>query len=842
MMKGSPDKTICLKCGAPLTGDARGGFCPKCLFAQASAGDFDDLSQDSQIDPPGTVATGLPLPRTFGDYELLEEVARGGMGIVFKARQRKLDRLVAVKLILAGKFASREQVLRFRAEVESAARLQHPNIVRIHETGEQEGQPYFSMDYVEGTNLATLVREKPLPAKRAAGYVKVIAEAIHYAHEQGILHRDLKPSNVLIDATDQPRVTDFGLAKRMQKESFLTVTGDVMGSPNFMPPEQAGGKGVKAGRYSDVYSLGGILFYLVTGRPPFVAENVAETLQQVLNTDPVSPRLLNPSVPQDIATICLKCLEKEPAKRYQTAHELVEELKHFLNGEPIHARPVSRVERLWRWGRRRPVAAAALAIAVIAIGLAAMVSFQARHAGEQRRAERRQTALDNALLAARSGNLNEAEKSIALAELAGASASELRLLRGQVAFHRGDYQEALLQLNQAARLSPESVAIHATLSVIHSRLGQWSESERLLQKADKLTARTHEDYLFRGLAETERDPVRALASLDAAVRLRASAMAILVRSQVRVWHAMMTADPVEVERAITELCLAKDMIPDDPSAIASIVSAYLAAANIYGEVGQTNQRSTALTRAQAEADALKRHPRHLEAVLARVFYFDYVGDEEALLAELRRACEESVGPLLNHFYGLALYRRGDFPAALAVMDRGTQTAGGVADHFRSYVLVELPDGPERALEDFHRIWPKLSPSMETFALQTIPRLLGRKAEAIEACRNFRPEFGAFGSWRNGWFQRVLAYNCDLIDSNEFLKDAGASRWNQCEAHFHIGITCLADGDRSAAREHFKKCVAVRIFYSFEYQWGRAFLARLEQNPSWPPWIPIKPEP
>jgi hypothetical protein len=219
-----------------------------------------------------------------------------------------------------------------------------------------------------------------------------------------------------------------------------------------------------------------------------------------------------------------------------------------------------------------------------------------------------------------------------------------------------------------------------------------------------------------------------------------------------------------------------------------------------------------------------------------------VGDDEALLTELRRACRESVGPLLNHFHGLALYRRGDFSAALAAMDGGKQTGGGVADHFRGYVLVELPDGPERALEDFRRIWPKRSPSMETFALQTIPRLLGRKAEAIEACQNLRPEFGAFGSWRNGWFQRLLDYNCDLIDLNELLNDAGASRWNQSEAHFYIGMTSLADGNRTAALDHFQRCVATRVFYSFEYQWSRVFLARLQKDPNWPPWIPVKPKP
>jgi serine/threonine protein kinase len=350
------------------------------------------------------------LPRTFGDYELLEEIARGGMGIVFKARQRRLDRIVVVKLILAGEFANKEQALRFRVEAETAARLQHPNIVRIHETGEQDGQPYFSMDYVEGGNLAALVREKPIPAKCAARYVKTIAEAIQYAHEQGILHRDLKPSNVLIDQAGQPHVTDFGLAKRMQQESFLTVTGDVMGSPNFMPPEQAGygsrseqaqpepreGRNrtlggtqplvtsatkTRAGRYSDVYGLGAILFYLVTGRPPFVAGNVVETLHHVLNTEPVSPRLLNPSVPQDIATICLKCLEKEPAKRFQTAQQLADELSRFLNDEPIHARPTSRLEQVWRWCRRKPALASVLAGLCLVFTIAfASVTWQWRRA------------------------------------------------------------------------------------------------------------------------------------------------------------------------------------------------------------------------------------------------------------------------------------------------------------------------------------------------------------------------------------------------------------------------------------------------------------------------------
>ena len=307
--------------------------------------------------------------RRFGDYELLDEIARGGMGIVYRARQVSLNRIVAVKVLLFGQFSSEEFVERFRCEAEAAAALQHPNIVAIHEVGEHNGQRYFSMAHIEGKNLAELARDKPLPAKSAATCLRIIAEAIHYAHQRGVLHRDLKPSNVVVDSDGQPHVTDFGLAKRLGDESELTVTGQMLGSPNYMSPEQADRKRGEVTFVSDVYSLGAVLYHLLTGRAPFVGETLEDTLLQLLNAEPVSPRLLNASVPQDIATICLKCLEKQPAKRYQTARELAQELDRFLADEPIDARPVSRIEMLWRWWRRKP-AMAALGVAVIVLLLA----------------------------------------------------------------------------------------------------------------------------------------------------------------------------------------------------------------------------------------------------------------------------------------------------------------------------------------------------------------------------------------------------------------------------------------------------------------------------------------
>jgi len=306
--------------------------------------------------------------RYFGDYEIIQEIARGGMGVVYKARQVSLDRIVALKMILAGQLASESDVERFSTEARAAANLQHPNIVAIHEIGQYEGQHYFSMDYVEGQSLDQLVRENPLPAARAAAYMKTIAEAIAFAHQQGTLHRDLKPSNILIDRSDQPRVTDFGLAKRIEAtDSALTTTGSLVGTPSYMSPEQAGAEGGKLGPASDVYSLGAVLYELVTGRPPFLAESLVATLNHVLNTEPVSPRLVNPNVPRDLETICLKCLQKDPLRRYASSEELAKDLARFLRGEPIQARPPSVAYRLKKFTQRNRGAVIAAALVAVAL-------------------------------------------------------------------------------------------------------------------------------------------------------------------------------------------------------------------------------------------------------------------------------------------------------------------------------------------------------------------------------------------------------------------------------------------------------------------------------------------
>jgi WD40 repeat protein len=348
-------------------------------FADDLRSYFDDSDVVDRLRGRGARPTAISPPqpgpgptlRYVGDYELLEEVARGGMGVVYRARQLSLQRLVAVKMILPGRLAAPDEVERFRAEAAAAANLDHANIVPIYEVGEHEGQHYFSMKLVEGGSLTQHLPRLTGQPRAAARLLACVARAVHYAHQRGLLHRDLKPANVLVDPQGEPHVTDFGLAKRLTGDASLTQPGMIVGTPNYMAPEQANSRGGLT-TAADVYSLGAILYELLTGRPPFHEATPLATLVKVLDHDPPSPRAVNPRTDRDLETICLKCLQKHPQARYDSAAALADDLERWLRGEPILARPAGVAERALKWARRRP-AQAALAASLALVALAGVV-------------------------------------------------------------------------------------------------------------------------------------------------------------------------------------------------------------------------------------------------------------------------------------------------------------------------------------------------------------------------------------------------------------------------------------------------------------------------------------
>jgi TolB-like protein/Tfp pilus assembly protein PilF/predicted Ser/Thr protein kinase len=353
---------VCTECGASVFADAPEGVCSVCLFRTGLASL--DNKDDEAFEP-------TRMLKDFGDYELLQEIGRGGQGVVYRARQKSLNRLVALKVIGLAHWATEAHVKRFRLEAEAAASLNHPCIVPIYEVGERDGACYFSMGLVEGGQLDAVAKRESIPIRHAAELIAKLARAVSYAHEHGILHRDIKPGNILLDAKGEPHLTDFGLARLVETESTVTRTMEVLGTPSYMAPEQAVGNNAGVTSATDIYGLGAVLYQLLTGHPPFAGGTTYETVRLVLDTEPRQPRLLNPKVDRDLATICLKCLDKDQERRYSSALALADDLERWLKHEPIWARRTGLFTRGRKWVRRNPTTAV-LVIALVAV-MSAMI-------------------------------------------------------------------------------------------------------------------------------------------------------------------------------------------------------------------------------------------------------------------------------------------------------------------------------------------------------------------------------------------------------------------------------------------------------------------------------------
>src|SRR5437667_1002834 len=381
---------ICRKCGAKIFSDAPEGLCAKCVLKtalmmppEAPVAARDDGGPAANVEANAAAAPhskkaarAVELLGELGDYELLEEIGRGGQGVVFRARQKSLNRTVALKVISLGQWASKAHLKRFRRDADAPASLDPPAIVPIYEVDERDGSCSFSMKFVEGGQLDEVTRREPMPIRRAVELIAKVARTVHYAHEHGILHRDIKPGNILLDAKGEPHLTDFGLARLVESESSVTQTLDVLGTPSYMAPEQALGNNAAISSATDIYGLGAVLYQLLTGHPPFAGGTTYETIKLVLDTEPRQPRLLNPKIDRDLSTICLKCLEKDPSRRYASALALAEDLERWLKHEPIRARRTGIFARGRKWVRRNPTIAIMAALVLILSGAVSTVVWR----------------------------------------------------------------------------------------------------------------------------------------------------------------------------------------------------------------------------------------------------------------------------------------------------------------------------------------------------------------------------------------------------------------------------------------------------------------------------------
>ena len=362
---------VCGNCGEKILGDEPKGLCPACVLETG----LGPLADDA-VAGIGDAGHPAGVPIDFGDYELLEELGRGGQGVVYRAHQKSLNRTVALKIIGFGQWATQAHLKRFRREAESAASLDHPCIVPIYEVGEREGSCYFSMKFIDGGQLDEVTKREPISIRDGAELISKLARTVHYAHEHGILHRDIKPGNILIDAPGEPHLTDFGLARLLETKSTVTHTKDVLGTPSYMAPEQARGQNEQLTRATDVYGLGAVFYQLLTGHPPFAGGTTYETVRLVLETEPRQPRLWNRKIDRDLATICLKCLEKDPKHRYSSALALAEDLEHWLKHEPIRARHTGIFTRGKKWLRRNPTTALVFALSLAFVATLAVMIWK----------------------------------------------------------------------------------------------------------------------------------------------------------------------------------------------------------------------------------------------------------------------------------------------------------------------------------------------------------------------------------------------------------------------------------------------------------------------------------
>jgi serine/threonine protein kinase len=839
--------------------------------------------------------------QVLGDFELIRELGRGGMGVVYEARQVSLNRKVALKVLKAGLGLTTQAVNRFRREAAAAAKLHHTNIVPIYATGEDGEYHFYAMELIEGTSLDRIIRaarkerdaasakaelpgstkcgtkcatkadgqettavaDNPSPPSDAsssspklgettttlssgAGYFDQIArmfaevaDGLEHAHRQGVIHRDIKPSNLLVSPQGRLHLTDFGLA-RVLEEPGMTVTGEFMGSPLYMSPEQIAAGRALLDHRTDIYSLGATLYEALTLQPAFQGERRDQVISQILHKEPKPPRALDRKIPPDLETICLKAMDKDPDRRYRTAGAFAEDLRRYVNRFAIEARRANIVQRAVKWARRHPAVAGASGAVLLACLMALFFAYQSRVAARRLLAEEQRSAIEKALTLAMSGDLMHANKAIDEAELLHASPGQVQMLRGQLELHQGNNTNAIEHLEQAVRLLPNNVAPRAMLATAYNWDFQFEKYDQMLVELERLSPVTPEDYLFKGQAEGYYEPQRGLLLLDEAVRLLpTSPIARVVRGEARGGRAVDTAAPADAQAAIDDVQMAKTWLPGNAYPLEISLWVHLISASVFEESGQPDKQRAALEQAALDARGLEQFPSLPSAVVGRFWYLHKTGQSAAALALFRQFNPAVKDNGIADLYAFALLTHGDDEKALEVLDQRRVNRDLWGDYTRALILTQLPNSRGAALEAFQDFTNRFRVGTAAAYAPVIPLLLGAKAQAGAASLELTVQTNRLPRLRREFYARLVQYLGGLLAEQEFVKSFGASRWNQAEGYFAVAVMRLAVGDRDAARENFHLVMASRGHGFFFFDWTPTLLQHLDADPNWPPWIPAQ---